>query len=334
MSGDFLSKTESRVCLARGIDDRVAVVRDLNALVDRNGLAGAEAVLGFAGATIGPIVERRIGITERILEALYGPRGRKLRADLGAASDPMSRIMAAVRPVEALAVVPMVPVAAAPSVPDSWAAAGTSAAEIAAILADARNLGMTWAQIAAACGAHDKTLGNLFVGRFRPGVDLLHKVLTLRPVIAQHRAVQAQRSDEIEAPPIEVAANAAAPAPVAEQQVSDAVTEDAAPERGAAACPAADADGVQPDVLPPPDVLPVMFTAQSEASGDVIADAAAALAARMTFLDDVQAEAWQRASRLQGELDAARAALDAAADEQVRVGAALKALNGLTALAA
>jgi hypothetical protein len=113
--GDFLSRSEAALCTRRRIDDRIAVVRDLQRVVAAKSMIGASDQLGLELGVIDRIIARKEAISSALLMQLYGPAGAKLLpglAPVSRADADVARIMAiaGARPATVVAK-PVVPVA-------------------------------------------------------------------------------------------------------------------------------------------------------------------------------------------------------------------------------
>jgi hypothetical protein len=76
--GDFISRSEGQVCARRGIEDRMAVVRDLRRVEKHLGAIAAADQLGLPPGGIEPIANRKAAISSALLVALYGAGGARL----------------------------------------------------------------------------------------------------------------------------------------------------------------------------------------------------------------------------------------------------------------
>jgi hypothetical protein len=97
--GDFLSRSEAALCTRRRIDDRIAVVRDLQRVVAAKSMIGASDQLGLELGVIDRIIARKQAISSALLVQLYGPAGAKLLPGLA----PVSRADADVARIMAIA---------------------------------------------------------------------------------------------------------------------------------------------------------------------------------------------------------------------------------------
>jgi hypothetical protein len=82
MGGDFMSRSEAQVCLRRGIEDRIAVVRDLRRVEKHQGPIAAADQLGLGAGDLAKIGDGKLAISSALLVAMYGAGGARLLPSL------------------------------------------------------------------------------------------------------------------------------------------------------------------------------------------------------------------------------------------------------------
>lgn len=242
--GDFLSRSEQARLTRRRIEDRVTVIRDLAAIIERQGEQGAAMQLDVMPTDLPRWLGRKAELSDALLLAMYGPGGNRLQPGLAA---PLNDFEAKRAALEQAAEVRAASAADAKrraalaregirivqrqdpaSVREAEALAtlGTNRSELLTMLDKAKlRHGYSIKDLAAALNEGSAVLARVMIGSVKFDAQLGRKVLAMRQPAAAATSEPAARDEEapalpepapltpVEEPPIDAVMRRAAKAP-------------------------------------------------------------------------------------------------------------------------